>query len=151
LAEQGALEVTGPYLLLEDLTDILPIKSLSVIFEYLESQMHRILDGLEPGRGKALILLRLSNEALRRLSRSENAVLCGRIQIFLSSVFPLSERSGVNLKGEFHAENVTEYEREESGVALTQQQLQHQEGTKMDIDKPATSVLESPSKGNLCL
>jgi THO complex subunit 1 len=102
--------------------------------------MHRILERLEPGRGKALILLRLCNEALRKLSRSENAVLCGRIQIFLSSVFPLSERSGVNLKGEFHVENVTEYEKE-PGIAVT-----HQDQTKMDVDKPLT---DSPSKGTV--
>lgn len=56
-----------------------------------------------PQKGKALILLRTLNELLKRLSKmgERNTEFCGRILIFLSQVFPLGERSGVNLRGEY--------------------------------------------------
>jgi hypothetical protein len=56
-----------------------------------------------PQKGKALVLLRTLNELLRRLSKmgERNTEFCGRILIFLSQAFPLGERSGVNLRGEY--------------------------------------------------
>jgi len=55
-----------------------------------------------PQKGKALILLRTLNDLLRRLSKmGSNTIFCGRILTFLSGVFPLGERSGVNLRGEY--------------------------------------------------
>lgn len=55
-----------------------------------------------PQKGKALVLLRTLNDLLRRLSKMGSTTLfCGRILTFLSQVFPLGERSGVNLRGEY--------------------------------------------------
>ena len=55
-----------------------------------------------PQKGKALVLLRTLNDLLRRLSKAgATTVFCGRILTFLSRVFPLGERSGVNLRGEY--------------------------------------------------
>jgi len=55
-----------------------------------------------PQKGKALVLLRTLNDLLRRLSKmGSNTIFCGRILTFLSGVFPLGERSGVNLRGEY--------------------------------------------------
>ena len=59
---------------------------------------------------KNLIILRACNELLRRLSRAEDTVFCGRVFIFLFQSFPLGDRSSVNLRGEYHVENVTIYE-----------------------------------------
>lgn len=59
---------------------------------------------------KSLIILRACNELLRRLSRAEDTVFCGRVFIFLFQSFPLGDRSSVNLRGEYHVENVTVYE-----------------------------------------
>lgn len=61
-------------------------------------------------KGKGLVLLRLCNELLRRLSKAEDTIFCGRILIFLSKSFILGERSGVNLRGEFNVENTTSYD-----------------------------------------
>lgn len=108
------VDASVPLSLAEDAMDILPIDGVGRLFGYLEMRLPWITEGLVPGRGKALILLRLCNEALRSLSRTENAELCGRIQIFLASVFPLSERSGVNLKGEYHTDNVTLFDETET-------------------------------------
>jgi hypothetical protein len=104
------LDANIPLLVIEDSLDVLPISWIGRIFDYLENNLIKITNGLVPGRGKALPLLRLCNESLRRLSKSENASMCGRIQVFLANVFPLSERSGVNLKGLFHTENVTTFD-----------------------------------------
>lgn len=55
-----------------------------------------------PQKGKTLIILRMLNDLLRRLSKmGSNSIFCGRILTFLSGVFPLGERSGVNLRGEY--------------------------------------------------
>jgi THO complex subunit 1 transcription elongation factor len=55
-----------------------------------------------PQKGKALFLLRTLNDLLRRLSKmGDTTKFCGRILTFLSGVFPLGERSGVNLRGEY--------------------------------------------------
>lgn len=55
-----------------------------------------------PQKGKALVVLRTLNDLLRRLSKmGSNTIFCGRILTVLSGVFPLGERSGVNLRGEY--------------------------------------------------
>lgn len=54
-------------------------------------------------------LLRTCNDLLRRLSRNQNTVFCGRILIFLANFFPLFERSGLNLTSEFNHDNSTAY------------------------------------------
>ncbi|GFU58681.1 THO complex subunit 1 [Nephila pilipes] len=54
-------------------------------------------------------LLRSCNDLLKRLSRSQNTVFCGRILMFLARIFPLSERSGLNIISEFNLENTTAY------------------------------------------
>ncbi|KAG8529966.1 uncharacterized protein KY384_005448 [Bacidia gigantensis] len=86
---------------------------------------------------KSLIILRACNELLRRLSRAEDTVFCGRVFIFLFQSFPLGDRSSVNLRGEYHVENVTTYEKVEfRGEAV--------EGEEMAIDTghPAQEALE---------
>jgi THO complex subunit 1 len=57
-----------------------------------------------------MVILRLCNELLRRLSRAEDPVFCGRVYIFLFRSFPLADKSSVNLRGKFHTENVTTFE-----------------------------------------
>jgi len=61
-------------------------------------------------KNKDLVILRLCNELLRRLSRAEDPVFCGRVYIFMFQSFPLGDRSSVNLRGNFHVENVTTFE-----------------------------------------
>eukprot|EP00127_Corallochytrium_limacisporum_P006279 Clim_evm23s224 gene=Clim_evmTU23s224 len=51
-------------------------------------------------RGK-LPLLRMCNQLLKRLSRSLDNVYSGRILTFLAHLYPLSEKSGLNLTGAF--------------------------------------------------
>ncbi|KAA1471600.1 UDP-glucose 4-epimerase [Dentipellis sp. KUC8613] len=100
--EQDACEQTFPFTTLQDLLETQTIPSCSHIFSWIESRADRLTEGMVPQKGKALILLRMLNDLLRRLSKmGSNTIFCGRILTFLSGVFPLGERSGVNLRGEY--------------------------------------------------
>lgn len=97
-----ACESTFPFTTLQDLLETQTIASCSHIFSWIESRAAQLTEGMVPQKGKALILLRTLNDLLRRLSKmGSNTIFCGRILTFLSGVFPLGERSGVNLRGEY--------------------------------------------------
>jgi len=97
-----ACEPTFPFIVLQDLLETQTIASCSHIFSWIESRAERLTEDLVPQKGKALVLLRTLNDLLRRLSKmGSTTIFCGRILTFLSAVFPLGERSGVNLRGEY--------------------------------------------------
>ena len=77
---------------------------------------------------KNLIILRSCNELLRRLSRAENTVFCGRVFIFLFQSFPLGDKSSVNLRGEYHVQNVTSFEDSEVQMQDTTSQEAETQG-----------------------
>ena len=54
--------------------------------------------------------MRACTDLLRRLSRAEDTVFCGRVFIYLFQCFPLGDKSAVNSRGEYHIENVTVYD-----------------------------------------
>ncbi len=83
-------------------------------------------------------LLRSCNDLLRRLSRSQNTVFCGRILVFLARFFPLFERSGLNLISEFNQENATSFAVQEEGVlteSLIGESSTLEEGEMKETDK----------------
>ncbi|KZS93046.1 hypothetical protein SISNIDRAFT_485984 [Sistotremastrum niveocremeum HHB9708] len=96
-----ACDMAFPMTVLQELTEMQTIDSCSHIFAWIEDRSARLTKGMEPQKGKALVMLRTLNELLRRLSKTEQTTFCGRILTFLSGVFPLGERSGVNLRGEY--------------------------------------------------
>ncbi|KAL9030980.1 MAG: hypothetical protein Q9196_000949 [Gyalolechia fulgens] len=95
--------------LVEELLDSQTIDGCRVIFDYLDSRRERLT--ARHFKQKQLIILRACNELLRRLSRAEDTVFCGRVFIFMFQSFPLGDRSSVNLRGEYHVENVTVFEK----------------------------------------
>ena len=110
-------------LLIEELLDSQSIAGCRTVFNFLESRREaivavcrlRICRGCSNGfqinsKNKDLVILRLCNELLRRLSRAEDPVFCGRVYIFMFQSFPLGDKSSVNLRGNFHVENVTTFE-----------------------------------------
>lgn len=97
-----ACESSFPFSVLQDLLEAQTVASCSHVFSWIEARAGRLRAGMVPGRGKALVLLRTLNDLLRRLSKTGGTTtFCGRILTFLSGVFPLGERSGVNLRGEY--------------------------------------------------
>lgn len=100
--DTDACDTAFPFTVLQDLLETQTIPSCSHIFSWIEARASRLTTGMAPQKGKALTLLRTLNDLLRRLSKMGSTTLfCGRISTFLSGVFPLGERSGVNLRGEY--------------------------------------------------
>ncbi|KAI7906379.1 THO complex subunit 1 transcription elongation factor-domain-containing protein [Cokeromyces recurvatus] len=95
-----------PLTLLEELCEVHTTIGCEKIFNYIEHRKDKITVDMVPGKGKGLILLRMCNELLRRLSKETSTVFCGRILMFLANSFPLGERSGVNLRGDFNTDMV---------------------------------------------
>ncbi|KKY17276.1 putative nuclear matrix protein [Diplodia seriata] len=101
------------FYLAEELLDSQSIDGCRRVFDYLESRRERLVAGdflQNSGASKRIVVLRFCNELLRRLSRAEDAVFCGRVFIFLFQTFPLGDKSSVNSRGEFHVENATAFD-----------------------------------------
>lgn len=78
----------------------------------------------------------MCNELLRRLSRAEDTAFCGRVFIFLFQSFPLGDKSSVNLRGEYHVENVTTFDQDAQAKA--------ESAEKMDVDDQSKANLGTP-------
>ncbi|KAG1362814.1 putative THO complex subunit 1 [Cocos nucifera] len=118
LCERGHVEGGMIFQLLEDLTEMSTMKDCKEVFAYIESKQDILGKQELFGRGK-LVMLRTCNQLLRRLSKANDVVFCGRILMFLAHFFPLSERSAVNIKGVFNTSNETKYEKDAPvGVAV---------------------------------
>ncbi|KAK8083624.1 guanylate kinase [Apiospora saccharicola] len=125
--------------LVESLLDSQTIKDCRITFDYLESRRERLNAVPKHSSSKKLVMLRFCNELLRRLSRAEDIAFCGRVFIFLFQGSPLGDKSGVNLRGEYHTENVTTYEKippKTDGAT-----------DKMDVDSEPTKD-DKDGKGN---
>ncbi|KAI9273898.1 THO complex subunit 1 transcription elongation factor-domain-containing protein [Helicostylum pulchrum] len=90
----------------EELLDVNTTYACEKLFDYVEKRKAKITVNLVPGKGKGLVLLRMCNILLRRLSKETNTIFCGRILMFLANTFPLCERSGVNLRGDFNTDMI---------------------------------------------
>ncbi|GMP41099.1 hypothetical protein CsSME_00011311 [Camellia sinensis var. sinensis] len=111
LCEKEHVEAGMIFQLLEDLTEMSTMRNCKDIFGYIESKQDILGKPELFARGK-LVMLRTCNQLLRRLSKANDVVFCGRIIMFLAHFFPLSERSAVNIKGVFNTSNETKYEKE---------------------------------------
>ncbi|KAF8628277.1 hypothetical protein AX15_004041 [Amanita polypyramis BW_CC] len=152
--EHDACEPTFPLSVLQDLLETQTVASCDHIFSWIELRAARLTEGMVPQKGKALVLLRTLNDLLRRLSKmGSTTIFCGRILTFLSEVFPLGERSGVNLRGEYGPtwEGVVDLgrskkkENEEKDRPFGGKPKPESDGDKMQVD----SLPPPPSKEEL--
>ncbi|XP_051983921.1 THO complex subunit 1-like [Xyrauchen texanus] len=120
---EGICSATIPFLLLGDVLDCLPLDQCDKIFTFVEENVSTWKSNTFYSAGKNY-LLRMCNDLLRRLSKSQNTVFCGRIQLFLARLFPLSEKSGLNLQSQFNLDNITVFNKNEQESTLG---LQHSE------------------------
>ncbi|KAH6604012.1 nuclear matrix [Trichoderma cornu-damae] len=128
LSDDGQCDPALLFWLVEELLDSQTIAGCRKIFDFLESRRERIT--AKHFKQKNLVILRSCNELLRRLSRAEDTAFCGRVFIFMFQSFPLGDRSSVNLRGEYHVENVTAFEAPED------------EDGKMELDTQADAAKE---------
>lgn len=106
MAKEDLCSVIMPFVLLSDIFDLITLSQCEIVFYLVEEKLPVWKTPLFYDSGKNY-LLRMCNDLLRRLSKSQNTVFCGRIQLFLSRLFPLSEKSALNLMSQFNLENVT--------------------------------------------
>ncbi|KYR02918.1 putative THO1 protein [Tieghemostelium lacteum] len=107
VVELGYLDAIIEFQIFEDLFDGQPISRAIELFSLLEMRKDILAQDAslhEKGRKKNLFL-KVCIELLKRLSRTTNPDSCGRILIFLANVFPLSDPSGLNTKGEHNTHN----------------------------------------------
>lgn len=166
--ELTSLEQCEPGLifwLIEELLDSQTIDGCRKVFDYLESRRERNTKVCTPSleakpfshgiftdisqkhfKQKSLVILRSCNELLRRLSRAEDTVFCGRVFIFLFQSFPLGDKSAVNLRGEYHTENVTTFdentetaskENEGADIEMTDQKETEEQKAEKDTQQPS--------------
>lgn len=107
-AKQGMCSASLPFSLLGDLLDCLTLDTCDPVFCFIEERVATWKSPQFYAAGKNY-LLRMCNDLLRRLSQAQNTVFCGRIQLFLARLFPLSEKSALNLFSQFNSDNVTIY------------------------------------------
>ncbi|XP_022102620.1 THO complex subunit 1-like isoform X2 [Acanthaster planci] len=107
----GICSPATPFLLLTDVFESVPISVCDTVFRFVEERVDTWKSNVLYTSGKNF-LLRMCNDLLRRLSKSQNTVFCGRIQLFLARFFPLDEKSGLNLMSQFHLENITSFNTE---------------------------------------
>ncbi|OCH90556.1 hypothetical protein OBBRIDRAFT_887644 [Obba rivulosa] len=150
--EHDACEHSFPLQILADIVEAQTIASCSHIFSWIEARAARLTKDMVPQKGKALILLRTLNDLLRRLSKTGSTTMfCGRILAFLSRVFPLAERSGVNLRGEYgpmwDGPGVIRTEREEKEATKEEEEKMHVDEAKPEVEEdPVAKAAEERRK-----
>jgi THO complex subunit 1 len=97
-----------PFLMMSDIFDTSTLQECEPFFHFVEKHVSTWKNHIFFDKGKNY-LLRMCNDLLRRLSRSQNTIFCGRIQLFLAHLFPLEEKSGLNLVSQFNVDNRTTY------------------------------------------
>ncbi|KAL2264027.1 hypothetical protein VTK26DRAFT_3331 [Humicola hyalothermophila] len=120
--------------LVEELLDSQTIVGCRKVFDFLESRRERIT--AKHFKQKQLVILRTCNELLRRLSRALDPAFCGRVFIFMFQSFPLGDKSSVNLRGEYHVENVTTFDQEPPAA--------DGEADKMEVDSEGKPQQDKP-------
>ncbi|XP_031617762.1 THO complex subunit 1 [Contarinia nasturtii] len=100
---------TIPVVLMSDVFDTVTLDQCERLFSYVENNVSVWKESWFFAACKNN-LLRMCNDLLKRFSRAQNTVFCGRILLFLATFFPFSERSGLNIISEFNLENLTEFD-----------------------------------------
>lgn len=133
-------ELCDPALLLwlvEELLDSQTVTGCRKVFDFLESRRETITS--KHFNQKKLIILRACNELARRLSRHLDPAFAGRILIFMFQSFPLGDKSAVNLRGEYHVENVTTFDQDPP--------KSDEDADKMDVDMDVSTPGDGSRRG----
>ena len=98
-AARNFLDKTLPFTLLEDLFDNLTRAEFPPPFSYLERNINTFM--LLDVKVSRVSMLTLCNGLLRRLSKSQDSALTGRVLLMLASALTLEEKSGFNIVGKY--------------------------------------------------
>ena len=114
LSEQNIIDFASSLILIEDIFETFPIKEIESLFElvsaFLKKVDQKIIDE------KKYKILKITNTVMKRLSPSLDTKLRGEIQMLLSEIFPISDKSGVNLKGHYNMNNSASWNEIENDI-----------------------------------
>nr|CAG4640713.1 EOG090X0324 [Eulimnadia texana] len=132
-AKEEICSATLPVILLTDAFDSLTLDTCEKLFSLVESKVSVWKQDIFFNSCKNN-LLRMCNDLLRRLSRSQNTIFCGRILLFLAKFFPFSERSGLNVISEFNLDNVTSFGSEEEDLDVSMDEKESSAENSQRVD-----------------
>ncbi|KAK9236399.1 THO complex, subunit THOC1 [Lipomyces kononenkoae] len=118
--ELGHSELRVAHEFIEDLLEIQAIDWCQSFWPYISHREDRLAKNLDGQKRPGRDLIRYCNALLRRLSKTQNSAFAGKILMFLANAFPLSERSGLNHRGEFDADNITVWESDDGESLYSQ-------------------------------
>ncbi|KAJ1832631.1 hypothetical protein LPJ63_003388 [Coemansia sp. RSA 2711] len=101
LSDQAAVDSSLAFALLEEAMDMVSIDAAAEIFAHVERRAPELRRGMTATGGKGIVMLKMCNSLLRRIPHATMGEFAGRVQVFVGNSFALSERSGVNLRGDF--------------------------------------------------
>jgi len=113
LAQGGGGEGTGlrsVFFLLEDVFEFLGVEQIQTFWPEVEAREEALFALFKVARKSNLTMLKLCNSLLRKLSKSHNTAICGRIMMYLSRNWELSDPSAINKGGASNVGNKTVYE-----------------------------------------
>jgi len=110
LAERQLAIMSLPLRLFADVFDAKPISECKKYWAILEQKQPELLPIGQLHTRTELLLLKLSNSLLKRISTVIDTEFAGQIQLFLSRLLPLEHKASLNLAGNFHTENVTAFD-----------------------------------------
>lgn len=118
MCERHLVEVGLYSTMIEDLVDTSIISDCQDVFTFLEDnilrQGERFKRPLTYSYAKQMVL-RTCNQLVRRLSKANDALLCGRVLLFMAKLYALSERSGVNVQGFYNSSRAIQPEEVRAG------------------------------------
>ncbi|XP_015518001.1 THO complex subunit 1 isoform X1 [Neodiprion pinetum] len=132
LCRKDLTTASMPVILLGDIFDCMTLDRCEKLFTFVENNVVVWKEEIFFSACKNN-LLRMCNDLLRRLSRSQQTVFCGRILLFLAKFFPFSERSGLNIVSEFNLDNHTEFGNEKSEQEVLEQIVEDGDNTENKI------------------
>ncbi|KAI9506370.1 hypothetical protein GGI25_006111 [Coemansia spiralis] len=106
ISDNGTVDPVLAFTLVEETMDMVTIAVAQEIFGHLELRASLLRRKISATGGKGIVMLKMCNNLLRRIPHSTMSEFAGRVQVFVANSFPLSERSGVNLRGDFDQSNV---------------------------------------------
>lgn len=105
-SKRSFFETSNAFIIMEDIYDCLSLEEISTFFEFLE-ELITIHETFLPAQHQAM--LRIGNSILKKFSKVHDNDFRGRVQLFLSKITSLCEKTAVNLKSNINVANVTNY------------------------------------------
>lgn len=106
MTDREIIDYTSFLVIVEDILETVPINDLEILFDRFESNLKIKSYSSFNIDTRKLTMLKISNTILKRLSSSMDTKLRGRVQMALASIFPISDKSGVNQKGLYNLNNI---------------------------------------------